>query len=251
MTEFPSTTTDPQLLAAIGADLQRRAGVSRSRRSGRRLGAPASAAASPPGRRGPAPKRPPGKRWKGAFRPLLVLAGAALFWWAMTHGVVDAVTQMAGRALSERILESVGGGGPDGLSCEDFDPGRPRCPRSGADRGAASTGCEWQVVSTPAEAAGTASARGQRGHGAARAVERGGSARHPHLAFTDGRDHGVLRGVRRPALLLHTSPGGDPEHDGAGVPRGARPDREAGPSARRRHREGRQPATRSRPGPTT
>ena len=152
MTEFPSTTTDPQLLAAIGADLQRRAGVSRSRRSGRRLGAPASAAASPPGRRGPAPKRPPGKRWKGAIRPLLVLAGAALFWWAMTHGVVDAVTQMAGRALSERILESVGGGGPDGLSCEDFDPGAAKVLRGVELTGVPlSTGCEWQVVSNAGE----------------------------------------------------------------------------------------------------
>lgn len=124
-TEFPSTTTDPELLAAMGADLARDRPTRGRRRPGR-------AEASQPTRRA---RREPARRPSGRRRAqtrsdgvrLLVAAGlVAAMWWGVTQGLLTALSQAAGDAVAGAVRNSVEGGTlvspPDRLSCDDVDP---------------------------------------------------------------------------------------------------------------------------------
>jgi hypothetical protein len=146
MTEFPSTTTDPSLLAAIGADLARR---TEPRRAARRQRADRKPVLHPPSRqRGSATgTRPPARRRSTVARVILLVAGAAAAWWGLTHGVVGALWDTVGRPASETFVNGVAGVPSDPLSCADFDPGAARALRGVELTAVASpSGCEWYVV---------------------------------------------------------------------------------------------------------
>jgi hypothetical protein len=145
MTEFPSTTTDPELLAAIGADLARRVPV-------RRRGAPRRPSVRVTGgRAGGSAPRSPGGRTRRSLRPLIGLALIAALWWVLSSGLFASLARIAGAAVSEFFTRGIGvaspAATPDRLGCEDVDTARSRILRK-AELVAASRpwGCEWLLV---------------------------------------------------------------------------------------------------------
>jgi len=124
-TEFPSTTTDWRLLAAIGHDLDRRdVSVRAHDRPPRRVSRPLpSAPVSSPSRSRQRPKR---RRTRGWLRPVAFLVGAGVLMWSLQTGAVWKAAAGVGSALAGRVAESDSGraGGPEaeGLACADFNP---------------------------------------------------------------------------------------------------------------------------------
>ena len=112
-TEFPSTTTDWQLLAAMGRDLDRQTQQDTSKRRRR--------ARSGPQRR---PTKQMAKH-AGIRRPLLALAGFAVMWWAITQGVFFSIGSTASRVITGVVMDAAGpppSAAPNRLSCTDVDP---------------------------------------------------------------------------------------------------------------------------------
>ena len=154
-TEFPSTTTDPQLLAAIGRDLSqamvRRPGPQRSRHR-----APGGVRHAPrSGARPPATRRTRGRR-VGSVRVLVKLALLAVLIWALADGALTALTTAAGEAVAGAAQHAAGGGvaggaaprsTPDHLSCDDFDPTTSHVLKASTlTATSTSVGCSWSVA---------------------------------------------------------------------------------------------------------
>ena len=127
-TEFPSTTTDWRLLAAMGHDLDRR-GISRDAVRG---GPAARRAPSRPVTVGPPPRPRPKqrnsrRRRRGWLRPLGFFAGAGALLWALQAGFVTDVAGAVSSALAGRISDVVATGEQGepldtSLSCAGFEP---------------------------------------------------------------------------------------------------------------------------------
>ncbi|GAA4403005.1 hypothetical protein GCM10023168_14130 [Fodinibacter luteus] len=163
MTEFPSTTTDPALLAAIGADLaraQRSTRLARPRRAGR-------APAARPGRqsnRGRPARSTRGRRRAAVVRQVFALLGLAALWWMVTSGVIEVVSRTASdlvgrtasglvnRTTSDMVTRTVTDAmaptpTPARLSCADVDPRAVKALR--AEELAATPGplgCDWHTT---------------------------------------------------------------------------------------------------------
>jgi hypothetical protein len=121
-TEFPSTTTDWQLLAAMGRDLDRRAL--------QRASTPSRKPRSRPPTRPARPARPtPRRREKrtqrgGILKPLLAPVGVAFLWWAASTGAFSGMGAAASRVMTDTVMDAVGSppsAAPDRLSCADVD----------------------------------------------------------------------------------------------------------------------------------
>ena len=146
MTEFPSTTTDPELLAAIGADLARRHGSRRSLRPRMARGA-----APAVGNRRPSPGRAGhrrGGRRKAVIRPLAGMLMLAALWWGLSHGLVRWFTDAASVVITRAVLSATAPTQtPDRLSCTDFDPSSVKA-LAAAELTAtpASSGCDWYTA---------------------------------------------------------------------------------------------------------
>lgn len=147
-TEFPSTTTDPALLLAIGRELRpphdlRPAGARKRghRPVGRRPGARGVAASTLTTR--PAGRAP--RRSQGRVRALIGLVLCVLLWWTAANGALGSVLA----AVSSRLV-AAGSPAPttlvDRLACSDvdlkdlpLDEGPRLTPKA---RG---MGCEWSM----------------------------------------------------------------------------------------------------------
>ena len=125
-TEFPSTTTDWRLLAAMGHDLDRRGltpGMPARRTRAARRTPSRSVAVGPP-----APRTQPRSRRRGAWlRPVGFLVGVGALMWALQAGVVTDLGAALSSALAGRVSQAAGGvvaAEPldTALSCADFDP---------------------------------------------------------------------------------------------------------------------------------
>ena len=147
MTEFPSTTTDPALLAAIGADLAR--GQASRRSSRRRM----TGSAGPWGG-GRRPTRGPvratrRRRRDGVIRPLVALLVFAGLWWGLSHGLIQWFAE-AGAGVTRSVLGVKAPTPiptPDRLSCTDFDPKSVKSLRTTSLTATpASTGCDWYTT---------------------------------------------------------------------------------------------------------
>ena len=118
-TEFPSTTTDWQLLAAMGRDLDRRAPQRASTPSRK----PRSRPPTRPTRRTPRRREKQSQRG-GILRSLLALVGVAFLWWAASTGAFSGMGAAASRVMTDPVMDAVGSppsAAPDRLSCADVD----------------------------------------------------------------------------------------------------------------------------------
>jgi nitrogen fixation-related uncharacterized protein len=118
-TEFPSTTTDWQLLAAMGRDLDRRAPQRASTPSRK----PRSRPPTRPTRRTPRRREKRTQRG-GILRSLLALVGVAFLWWAASTGAFSGMGAAASRVMTDPVMDAVGSppsAAPDRLSCADVD----------------------------------------------------------------------------------------------------------------------------------
>ena len=125
-TEFPSTTTDWRLLAAMGHDLDRRGltpGMpARRTRAARRTPSRSVTVGPPP------PRTRPKSRRRGAWLRLVgFLVGVGALMWALQAGVVTDLGAAVGSALAGQVSQAAGGvvsAEPldTALSCADFDP---------------------------------------------------------------------------------------------------------------------------------
>ncbi|NHA66839.1 nuclease-related domain-containing protein [Phycicoccus flavus] len=145
MTEFPSTTTDAELLAAIGADLARsRGGVTARYRQ----------PAQPRARRDRRVTAPPARRSdRRALRGLGLVLLIGMVLWLLLSGVYSAAASWVGSAVAQRLTQGVmptGGPAdvrPDPPSCEDFDPARTRTLRKlELTERPSPLGCEWSLT---------------------------------------------------------------------------------------------------------
>ena len=106
-TEFPSTTTDWRLLAAIGQDLDRRGLSPRAPEDSRRVRRPRPrpVVAGTPRTR----QRPKRRRTRGWLRPVAFLVGAGVLMWGLQTGAVWKAAAGVGSALAGRVAESASG----------------------------------------------------------------------------------------------------------------------------------------------
>lgn len=139
-TEFPSTTTDWQLLAAMGRELDRQSQPI------------ATAPRRRPSSRPPKKAANPRRKRDGLRRPLVTLVALALMWWAITQGALESAVNGAFGVVTNAITDAVAlppSAAPDRLSCTDVD-----LASTGLDAAAKAVstpkplGCDWHV---PAE----------------------------------------------------------------------------------------------------
>ena len=157
MTEFPSTTTDPALLAAIGADLtraQRSKVLTRPRRAG---SAVMTRPTGQPARRRAVPS-PRGRRRSVAARRFVALLGMAALWWVVANGAIEAVSRTASGLMSRAASGVVTGtlpgavtqtptlapAAPPRLSCADVDASAIKALRAAELTSVSGAiGCDW------------------------------------------------------------------------------------------------------------
>jgi hypothetical protein len=155
-TEFPSTTTDWQLLAAMGKDLDRQGQITappwgvkarHPQPSSKRRRRSRSRPAAPRSRKSPAR----GSRGGIVARRLFALVLVGALWWSTSTGAIVTASTAFSSWFAARVLASVGASsaptGDAALGCDAFDPTSARDFRKFAlvahNTG---NGCEWRAT---------------------------------------------------------------------------------------------------------